>query len=58
MSNHHDPDLFDEIADAVAEVARLAALADDPHRNMLGVTKPQLDRAKRNLAELIRNMAW
>jgi hypothetical protein len=58
MSNRHDPDIYDEIADAVAEVARLAAQADDPKRNLLRITGERLDRAKRKLAELMRNASW
>jgi hypothetical protein len=54
MTQHSDPDLYDEIAAAVAEVAILAVQVDDPHRNMLGVTRKRLDHAKRKLAELMR----
>jgi hypothetical protein len=51
------PDLYDAAADAVADVARLAAQQDDPKRNLLGVTSDQLDRAKRRLAELLRSVS-
>ena len=47
------PDHYDAVADAVAEVARLAAQMDDPKRNILGVTRDQLDAAKRKLAALL-----
>jgi hypothetical protein len=54
---NQSPDLYDAVADMIAEVARLAAQADDPNRNVLGVTRDQLDRAKRTLAELLRSAA-
>jgi hypothetical protein len=50
-------DLYDGIADAVADVARLAAQADDPKRNILGVTSDQRDAAKLKLAALMRRAA-
>jgi hypothetical protein len=58
MISHSDPDIYDEIAAAVAEVAQLAVEADDPKRNVLGVTRERLDHAKHKLAELMRNVAW
>jgi hypothetical protein len=47
-------DSYDDIADAVAEVARLAAQMDDPNRNILGTTRDQLDAAKRRLGDLMQ----
>jgi hypothetical protein len=50
-----NPDPYDAIAAAVADVARLAAQCDDPKRRILGVTSSQLDAAKRELAALLRS---
>jgi hypothetical protein len=49
-------DLCGDIADTVAEVARLAAQLDDPTRNVLGVTSDRLDVVKARLAQQLRQL--
>jgi hypothetical protein len=50
-------DVYNLVADAVTDVARLTIQLEDPKQNRLGVTRDKLDRAKRRLAELLRSAA-
>lgn len=54
MIERINPDIYDEIAGAIAEVAALAAELDDPKRNIIGITADRLAYTKIMLAGLMR----